>query len=394
MSLKEIARELGIVTYPEEFEKIYSNSRLDFSFCNIDKINAFNERFYVFREYTDAVLNAARAISENKPLATYCAVISEYLKFVTSSRVAATIPLPKVDFGIATDMFALFPLISASCDWTRRYEEHGFSEEEIKDMYKVLYISLNLSKIATGKYAFTLTYYDWTLLYTYCEIFDLGSFNFQFTKLKSSVIALKNKITGKHALMMTKGDFHRDGRLLGTPGFEDTEGSFNAEFSETDDAFIGHLACDSLASPELSVLKKSEWECVIRQGNEVLSVHIPRGADLSEEAICKSYKDAMRLARERFPEYNPKILHCESWIIDRQIEKLLGEKSRIVGFGKNFLRFPLGSTHGRDGFSFVFLGHTGSETELPENTSLRRKIKELYLNGGYTYASGGFVLEY
>ena len=394
MSLKDIARELNIEKYPEEFDKIYDTAKLDYSFCDTEKINAFNDRFDVFKEHTDSVLEAAKAIAENKALSTYCAVIGEYMKDLTSSRIAAVVPLPKVNLGIATDMFALFPLLSATDDWTRRYEEHGFSHDEIKDMYKVIYISLNLSKISIGKSAFTPTYYDWTLLYTYCEIFDVGSFNFQFVKLTSKVIALKNKKTGKHVVMMTERDFHRNGRVLGTPGFEDTEGSFNAEFSETEDAFTGHLACDSIVSAELSVLKKSEWECVVRQGDEVLSIHIPRNADLSIEAIHKSYEDGMRLARERFPEHNPKCLHCASWIIDPQLEMLLGEKSRIVAFGKTFLRFPLGSQgQGRSGFSFVFLGHNGPDETLPEDTSLRRKIKELYLNGGYTYSSAGFVLE-
>ncbi len=395
MALKELLSGLGIENYPEIFDEIYKSSRsLDYSFCDTAKIKTFNDRFDVFKEHTAAVLSAAAYIAENKAIATYCAVIAKYMKSIKSSTEAAAIPFPSVDLGIATDMFGLFLLLSTIDEWTQRYEEHGFSYEEIKDMYKVLYISLSLSKIATGKDSYTSTYYDWTLLYTYCEIFDYGSFNFQFMKLKSHVIVLKNKNTGKHVVMMTEKDFHRDGRVLGTPGFEDTDGSFNAEFYETDDTFTGHTACDSLVSKELSVFKKSEWECVLRQGDRVLSVHIPRSTDLSAEAISKSYDGAMKFACERFPEYNPKYLFCESWIIDAQLERLLGDKSRIVGFGRTFLRFPLESNCGRDGFSFVFLGHNGPEDSLPENTTLRRKIKELYLNGGYTYASGGFVLDY
>ncbi len=395
MTLKEIAKELGISEYPERLDEIYENKEnLDYSFLDEKTLKEYNEEYNLFREFTDSVFRAASEIAKNEALSTYCAVIGEYMKDLTSSRIAAVVPLPKVNLGIATDMFALFPLLSATDDWTRRYEEHGFSHDEIKDMYKVIYISLNLSKTTLGRDGFTAVYYDWTLLYTYCEIFDHGSFNFQFVKLASPIIMLKNKNTGKHVLMMTDRVFHKDGRVLGSPGFCDEEGSFGADFVETDEAYIGHTACDSLVSSEVSTFKKDEWECVLKDGDDMLSVHIPRNTDLSPEAIWKSYEGGMKMAKERFPEYNAKYIHCASWIIDAQLEKLLGEKSRIVGFGKTFLRFPLRSKRGRDGFTFVFLGHRGPESELLEDTSLRRKIKELYLSGGYTYASGGIVADY
>ena len=394
MTLKELTGKLGIETYPEKFDEIYENAgNLNFSFCDLENILEFDEKYDAFKEYKDAVIDGAKALSENKELLTYCAVICKYLEDCTRED-AAAVPFPTVDFGIATDMFRFFPLFSAVPAWTRRFEEHGFSHDEIKGIYRVLYISLNLSKIATGKYSFTQTYYGWTLLYTYCEMFDFGSFNFQFKKLASPVILLKNKKSGKHVLLMTEGEFHKSGKILGTIGFEDTEGSFNAEFSETDDAYVGHTACDSYVSQELSAFKKSEWECVLKSGDEILSIHIPRNIDLSIEAIYASYEGGLKMAKERFPEYSPKCLFCSSWIIDAQLEELLGDKSRIVGFGKTFLRFPNKSTAGRDGFSFVFLGHNGPESTLPEDTSLRRKLKNLYLGGGYTYSSSGFVVEY
>ncbi len=396
MTLKELTGKLGIETYPEKFNEIYKNlDNLDFSFCDPKKINEFDEKYdNILKEYKDAVIDGAKALSENKELLTYCAVICKYLEECDDMKVARDVPFPSVDLGIATDMFRFFPLFSTVPAWTRRFEEHGFSHDEIKGIFRVFYISLNICKISSGKYCFTQPYFRWTLIYTYCEMFDFGSFNFQFKKISLPVVLLKNKKNGKHVLLMTEGEFHKSGRILGTIGFEDPEGSFSAEFCETDDAYVGHTACDSLVSSELSTFKKSEWECVFKSGDEVISVHIPRNIDLSLEAIYASYEGGMKLAAERFPEYSPKCLFCSSWIIDAQLEELLGDKSRIVGFGKTFLRFPNPTTVGRDGFSFVFLGHNGPESELPEDTSLRRKLKNLYLNGGYTYSSSGFVVEY
>jgi hypothetical protein len=394
MTLKEIAKELGISEYPERLDEIYENKEnLDYSFLDEKTLKEYNEEYNLFREFTDSVFRAASEIAKNEALSTYLVVVSEYVK-TSPYPVGAVVPFPTVDLGLATDMMRLFPLLSMIPDWARRYTEHGFCDEEIVDIFKVIHISLTLSKAALGRDGYADGYFDWTLIYALCEMFDYGSFNFQFVKLASPIIMLKNKNTGKHVLMMTDRVFHKDGRVLGSPGFCDEEGSFSADFIETDEAYIGHTACDSLVSSEVSTFKKDEWECVLKDGDDMLSVHIPRNTDLSPEAIWKSYEGGMKMARERFPEYNPKYLHCASWIIDAQLEKLLGEKSRNVGFGKTFLRFPLRSKRGRDGFVFVFLGHRGPESELPEDTSLRRKIKELYLNGGYTYASGGIVADY
>ena len=335
----------------------------------------------------------AKELLKNQNLLTWYAIISVYLRNCTRAE-ATAIPFPQIDCGIATDMFRIYPLLSCIPAWISRFEDHNFSDDEIKSVFGVLYQSLNLSKISMGKYCFTQIYYNWTLLYTWCEIFDCGSFNFQFIKMKSPIILLRNRESGKHTIMMTDGEFHRSGRILGSAGFEDTEGSFAAEFTETDEAYVGHTACDSLVSKEIIVLKKSEWECVAKAGDDMLSIHIPKNADLSKEAILTSFENGMKIAKERFPERNPKFIFCSSWIIDAQLEDFLSDKSRIIGLAKSFLRFPIKSKTGRDGFSFIFSGYNGPESELPEDTSLRKKIKSLYLNGGYTYSSSGFYVEY
>ena len=69
---------------------------------------------------------------------------------------------------------------------------------------------------------------------------------------------------------------------------------------------------------------------------------------------------------------------------------MTGEGSKLSGFANTFIRYPL-KGKGRNGFSNVFPGHRGPESDLPENTTLQRKIKALYLNGGHTWGAGGIV---
>jgi hypothetical protein len=100
------------------------------------------------------------------------------------------------------------------------------------------------------------------------------------------------------------------------------------------------------------------------------------------------------MAKERFPERKPKIVYCNSWLLDPQLGELLGDESKIVAFGNRFMRFPYGEGNGRAGFSFVFLGYKEDDlASLPEDTGLRRKLKAFYLDGGNTAFVPGFMTD-
>ena len=204
---------------------------------------------------------------------------------------------------------------------------------------------------------------------------------------------LKSKRDGGHVILMTEGVFHKSGEVLGSPGYTDEDGSFSADYAETDDAYIGRRAVYGKALNELLEYRKSEWECVVKKDDFVVSVHIPRKTDLSPEAILKSYNGAIKIVRERFPEYDARYFFCLSWILDVRYKDILGEDSKMVQFANTFSRIPM-KCRGRDGSDCVFLGYKGPDENLPENTSLQRKLKSIYLSGGYTYSAMGVITDY
>jgi hypothetical protein len=57
-----------------------------------------------------------------------------------------------------------------------------------------------------------------------------------------------------------------------------------------------------------------------------------------------------------------------------------------------FLKYPVGGD-GSAVYYFVFQTKTEELSALPENTTLQRKIKSLYLDGGCIYINGGFVAD-
>ena len=65
-------------------------------------------------------------------------------------------------------------------------------------------------------------------------------------------------------------------------------------------------------------------------------------------------------------------------------------KPGIKRFSDRFIKYPIKSG-GKELFPFAFPGNFESYEKLPENTSLQRKLKKLYIDGGVIHAHAGFV---
>jgi hypothetical protein len=392
MSLKELATRLGMEEYPEEFEKIYEDLGGKADFFNKEEFDKYEEKYSILREYYTDVIEGAQALLTNKDLSIWTSLITRFLKGKTREE-GNLAKFPKTDLECAR-MMTIFPLLAMIPETVRLYAEHNFSKEEISYQLRVFHISIGLTKVATGKPGFTAGYYNWSKNYTYCDIFDCKSFNFQFKKMMLDAKLIRNKESGEFSVIMTGGTFHRTGVVLGGFGCEDEEGSFVAEFSENDEEYVAHEAVGGYVCPEPTVFKKSEWECVIDKGDEVISLHIPRNVDFSDEAIDESLDMGIKIAKERFPEHKPKIIFCQSWLLDPQLAELLSESSKIVKFGNRFMRFPGGKRVEKTGFSFVFLGYVdGKYEDLPEDTSLRRRFKQFSIDGGAMAFVPGFMVD-
>lgn len=393
MDLKSLALALKIENYPEKFEEIYAYTDLDSTdFCSIEAVEKFEAEYSAFGDQLPIAIKGAEDIINKPCLIAWGNIASEYLKSCTAEE-AYAIPFPDDDLSPAGRTLRLFVLMSAVPRCIRSFKAHGFTEDEIFPTLKCFGTSIELVGLITGVYGIDKRYYNWILHYILCEMFDCGSLVFQFMKMPSPIVLLKNKQDQRHVILMTEGSFHKSGQVLGTPGYTDKEGSYDADFSETDDAFIGRCAVEGNLLNEISKYKKSEWECVLRKDSLVVSVHIPRKTDLSRDVIKKSFSDAVKIINERFSEYDARYFFCLSWMLDFRYKDILGEDSKLVQFGNMFSRFPMKCT-GRDGYGCLFLGYTGPDEDLPESTSLQRKIKALYLSGGYTYSSVGIITDY
>ena len=391
MEFKEIALALGIETYPEELEAVYAKlPEYKVNIFDEELITQLQEEFEAFDVYYDAVITAVRDM-KNDPIRTaWTETVATYIQSVGMPEIRK-VPYPASNGTPAGDMLpmlALIPMIPKSIE---DYRRRGFSEEVVKSCVKPYGRCVKATFDRTGMVGLNQLYFNWLAIYAKTLIFNIAGFNFELKKFPDYIICLKNKETDEVVLLPIHSTVHKSGLILGTAGYEDAEGSFEAVLRETDDGYYGCPVENCRITNKIEYYPKSQWDCVLRPGDDVVSLHIPKGADLTPENVLNSMNTGLSLAREYFPDYSVKALLCVSWLLEPQIGELMGSSSKIAGFGNMFHRFPIIS-NGKAIFTFVFVGQFPDYASLPEDTRMQRVFKKLYMDGGHIHHFGGIIL--
>ena len=297
--------------------------------------------------------------------------------------------LPTLDSDTPLYHYPIMLLAFALPSAIKKYRDRGFPDEEIKELLSALKGSICSVDSKTGKPS--ISGYHWLRHYTSAVIYNAGLFGVTPRIIDAPVMLLKNKY-GEYKIIMTDGRFHSSGKILGSAGYTDEEGSFDAEFSEDDEYYNAHEVINSRVSKSITRISKREWQTVAKKGDWIVGLHIPKGADLSEEKMTEGFRSAMLKTTKRYPDLSPKAVHCSTWLLDPYLAEILGPGSKITGFINRFIKYPIKSG-GKELFGFAFPSNYDSYEALPENSSLQRKLKALYINGGYIHAHSGFIPE-
>lgn len=392
MTFTELAKSLAIEKYPEKFEEIYNELPADDgALYDVDYLKGLHEKYNMFGNYLELVLRGVEDLKTKPELILWGRIIVEYNRRVTMHEAKmATFPAP--DGSPARDMLPLLVMMPIVPDMEKRYADRGFSDAQIYKNMENFRINLWVLELLTGTPKFTAGMYNWLCNYTYAYIFDHKGFNYQPHIWNTQAIILKNLASGESYPMMLAGSFHRDGLALGSAGCEDDEGSFTVTYAETPDIFYGHLVNGGRVEKKPTVCKKSEWKCIVRPGDDVVSLHIPRNTNLDPAYVSESFKEGMELTRRFYPELSPKFLACSSWLMDSTLSKILGPEAKLSNFTDRFIKYPQKSG-GNECLGYVYPGFKGEVKDYPEDTRLRREIKKLMLNNTYIHWTNAIIPE-
>ncbi len=390
MELMELATSLGVTAkLPEQMLAFAENYRDDGKpACDLAVVEALQQEHNLFGEFMDPIMQAGESINQNKTLSDWVKVSAQY-GLQAEFAAARCIPVPPTDGTVTMDFLPLFMLLPQIPLSIAEYRRRGFPEEELAELLMGYRGGINIVRNQTGRPGVNQTYFNWFIHYTKAVLFKTHGLQFEKYTMPLGACWLRNKETGEVIPFVLNAVFCGDGKhRLGSAGFEECEETFRALFEEDEENYYGYPTYNCVVSSKRETFSKAKWECIARPGDDCLNMHIPKGADISRENMTKACQKALEIVEQRYPECKRRMIFCASWLLDPTLSELLGETSKITSFQQSFTRYPTKDS-GTAVFSFAFIRRPEDLHDLPENTSLQRKIKEHCLNGGYIYSYSG-----
>jgi len=388
MDLKIVAKKLNITSYPDALDQI--NNWIDIPDISDPQWVEETEKTYpVLVKYYPLVLQAAQELQEDKNRYHWGMTVAKYLSRC-SAQEARDVPMPARDGTLAGDFMPLLILLTLLPSGIAECRRRKMPEDMIRRNFDHIVDGISIVEYETGRPAVNLVYFRWLVKFFKVTIFNCYGFNFEVRTLPGELYVLRNETDGTLFPVFYKGQIHHSGQILNSAGCPETEDHFYASVTETEAQYIAQPCINGLVSPNAKVFPKNQYRLVAQSGDMVLSVHIPRGTDISPQNTIKSLSAALRDTAVYYPEYNIKAFYCHSWLLDPTFNDILKPGSRIPQFGNLFTRYPAKSS-GKEVFGFVFRRAMPLE-DLPENTSLERALKQHYINGNYILAYSGIVL--
>ncbi|KAB5608581.1 acyltransferase domain-containing protein [Bifidobacterium jacchi] len=132
-------------------------------------------------------------------------------------------------------------------------------------------------------------------------------------------------------------------------------------------------------------------ELLLAPGMTVTGIHIPADGPLDDDEVTQSLAEASRrlgrLGRGTV------VGVCDSWLMDAALERFCPADGNIVRFMRRFLRYPIHAAHPMI-IERVFGWGADSLAidELPERSSLQRRLKAYLAEGGHVQDAGGLII--
>ncbi len=127
-------------------------------------------------------------------------------------------------------------------------------------------------------------------------------------------------------------------------------------------------------------IEELEFELIDRPDREI-SIHIPSDADLRPFRLQSTLNAFKAFLSAYYPDWSEVDWYCESWLLSPLLNELLEANSNILYF-KQLFELQSADMESMAVLDWVFPGETVTLQDLPETTSLQKKMKLFLLNGG------------
>ncbi len=237
--------------------------------------------------------------------------------------------------------------------------------------------------------------FGWSQLYVDGVLFYFDGMGLELHCDRGGLGRVYQNAAGEQMILADDVRIHRSGYAFGSAGCTDEEDSFTATIAETDTHYIGHpVLADGRTDCEQIALSKDEWSLLLGPDTPTLGLHINRGADFSPAAVERRLDCMCHFLDTYYPEIQPRIFTCISWLLDPQMQSFLNENSNIVSFQKRFRYLPR-VCNGKGVFFFIYSIPNEQEPDLDTletKSSLQAGIVSHYKAGKYIYELPGYFV--
>ena len=386
---KLFIKNCGEEIFKRDFLSVYEEAQAEFKqngvfFLYDDYIVKLNEDINAYPRILSNLVEEAEKIRKNPELSLYALFVSKAMKNrELYKKNIAHFALPVDEYPLFA-FLCLIPAIKNTYDFL---VNKGIDDDIVKatiHQYEecVFIYAKRFDRLGMNK-----RYFDWLQHYVDCEILNINRLRFEILPLTEPIRVIRDTESGEDIVIMENGEFNSDGLYLDTPPMKDF--AFSCTLCETDTSYIASPVNEEGKATEKAVLfEKSRYKTVIKQGDILLSVHIPVDGDFSRDACKESYERARDVFKRFFPDIDIKGFVCYSWMMSPELKLHMKPTSRVLGFASPYKKFPI-HTEGEDVLNFVFYLKFKTYEDLAEDTSLQRSLKKLYLEGGRLYEYGG-----
>lgn len=399
-TIDELMASLGVAKFPEPWRCFYDEVMDDFDHNGCPLTDpAYYRRLHaeygVFPEYLDVFCEAATEVGKNEALSRFLALLAYAQRDrATVNENLAGLETPKNPEGghaLAYDMLPGLSVADGIPNAIARMRERGIPEEKILGTVCAIERTVKgYRERFGGASGFHLL--TWHQLTLDGRLFFVGRLQIEVPAEFRVAATVYRHTDGRTVTLANGTPLHRSGFALGARHFEDAEGAWTPTVTETGEAYVGH-PYDERGYVEAApvTLVKSEWTPVLTKGDPVVALHIPGGGKLDDALVSETMVMIRAFLATYFKDCDYRAFTCGSWMMDPQLDDMLGPDANITKFRRRFHSLALRSA-ANGVFNFIFhrLDTDFKIEELPGDTSFQRKLKEKYLSGGAIYEMYGY----
>ena len=393
MTLEKMQQELGLQTLPDCFGALYENIRDTWmprseQILSAAYIRGVLEENRLMIPWLDQILAAAAQVRENPAMRLWVCLLEQWIRVEFIPERGVQSPAGE---GLAYDFLHLFVALPTIPESVANLQKRGLPADAIADTMAEYDFCIEVCQKSLGRPAFDYGRLWWIQRIIRNMLVHIDRFKYDIPGPYSQGIRIYENAAGQQTVLADGMQVHHTGGILGTAGLEDAAGSFTAEITETETTIEGYPVVDALVQREKIQLDKNAWKQIFSSRDNVLGIHIPPGGGFDPETLETSFARAKEIFRRCYPEQPFKAFHCRTWLLAPQLRTILNPESNILSFQNRFIRYPYRSD-GTECISFLYstLPDVPKDwNDLPEDTSLQRAVKAIYLAGGYIHEGEG-----